>query len=97
MIIERDGKIYEQIISEREINVTKETYKLQALKDALVNDAREFAEYSAKITEIDNSNLEADLKEALKKSIVFYSPSGIKQEMVEEQEVKIAEINNIKK
>ena len=43
--IYRDGKVYEQTISEVEVDVNAEAYKLQAWKDALANDARELQEY----------------------------------------------------
>lgn len=93
--IQRDGKIYEQIISEREVNLEEEQYKLDAWKAALENDAREFQEYQAKLAEIEVSNLNTELKEKLRNAITVSSPSGIKQEMVDEQESKLSSIVSI--
>lgn len=90
--ITRDGKVYKQTIIEEEIDVAQEEYKLQAWKDALISDARERAEYEAKITEIDKLKIAADFKAKLKESVPVYSGSGIKPEMVAEHESKVAEI-----
>lgn len=90
--ITRDGKIYRQILSEVEVDVAKEEYKLQAWKDALVSDAREQAEYEAKIAEIDALKIEDEYKQKLKETVPFYSGSGIKPEMVAEQEATVSSI-----
>lgn len=93
--ITRDGKVYKQTIIEEEIDVAQEEYKLQAWKDALVSDARERAEYEAKIAEIDALKIDDEYKAKLKESVPFYSGSGIKPEMVAEHESKVAEIVSV--
>lgn len=92
--IKRDGKVYEQIISEVEVDLQAEEYKLQAWKDALVSDAREEAERQAKFAEIDAVDLDEELKETLKAQLV-QSGTGIKQEMVDAQEAKLSEIKRV--
>lgn len=84
--IKRDGKIYEQIISEREVDLVEEEYKLQAWKDAIASDERELQEYQAKIAEIDALDVKDEFKNKLKEGVQFFSESGIKPEMVTEQE-----------
>lgn len=93
----KDGMIYEQQVVETPIDPAGEEYKLQAWKDALVNDARELAEYQAKIAEIDGLAVADEHKEKLKQSVIFYSPSGIKQAMVDDQEAKVLEIRDLVK
>lgn len=95
--ITRDGKVYKQTIIEEEIDIAQEEYKLQAWKDALANDEREKQEYLAKLAEVDSLDIPDDYKKNMKESIIYYSGSSIKQEMVDEQEAKLAEIQNIKK
>lgn len=93
--IQRDGKIYEQIISEREVNLEEEQYKLDAWKAALENDARELAEYQAKLAEVEALEIKEELKEKLRDAVTVNSPSGIKQEMVDEHEAKLASIVSV--
>lgn len=93
--IYRNGKVYEQTISEVEVDVNAETYKLQAWKDALVNDARELQEYQTKIAEIDALEIDEAYKAKLKEAVPLYSGSGIKQTMVDEHEAKLSEINSV--
>lgn len=94
MIIQRDGKLYEVI--EREISQSEEEYKLQAWKAAVENDARELQEYQAKIAEIDALKLDDTYKNKLKEQVTIYSPSGIKQQMIDEQEAIVNEIVSLK-
>lgn len=94
--IYRDGKVYEQTVSEVEVDVNAEAYKLQAWKDALANDARELQEYQAKIAEIDALKLDDAYKNKLKEQVTIYSPSGIKQQMIDEQEAIVNEIVSLK-
>jgi len=94
--IYRDGKVYEQTISEVEVDVNAEAYKLQAWKDALANDARELQEYQAKIAEIEALKLDDAYKNKLKEQVSIYSPSGIKQQMIDEQEMIVNEIVSLK-
>lgn len=93
--IYRNGKVYEQTISEVEVDVNAEAYKLQAWKDALANDARELQEYQTKIAEIDNLKIDEAYKTKLKEAVPLYSGSGIKQTMVDEHEAKLSEINSV--
>lgn len=93
MYIEKDGKIYEVI--EREIDIVQEEYKLQAWKDAMANDAREIAEYQAKLAEIDALPLDEKYKEVLKMQVTLSSPSGIRQEMVDAQQAIVDNLRNI--
>ena len=93
--IKKDGKIYKQTIIEDEVDIVQEEYKLQAWKDALVTDARELAEYKAKILDIEALSVPDDMKETLKKSVMLYSPSGITQSMVSEQQKKVDILNNV--
>lgn len=93
MYIEKDGKIYEVI--EREIDIVQEEYKLQAWKDAMANDAREIAEYQAKLADIDALPLDEKYKEALKMQVTLSSPSGIRQEMVDAQQAIVDNLRNI--
>ena len=93
--IKKDGKIYKQTIIEDEVDIVQEEYKLQAWKDALVTDARELAEYKAKILDIEALSVPEDMKETLKKSVMLYSPSGITQSMVSEQQKKVDILNNV--
>lgn len=92
MYIEKDGKIYEVI--EREIDIDQEEYKLQSWKDALINDAREIEEYNSKIQEINSLPLEDKYKDLLKLQVTISSPSGISQKMIDDQQ-KI--VDNLKK
>jgi len=91
----RDGKVYEQTISEVEVDINAEQYKLQVFKDAIVSDARELQEYQDKVAEIDALKIDDSYKDKLKQSIQFYSGSGIKQAMVDEVEAKIAAIDAV--
>ena len=91
----RDGKVYEQIISEVEVDINAEAYKLQAWKDAIANDDRERQEYDAKIAEIDALDISDEYKSKLKQGVILYSGSGIKQEMVDEVEAKLSEISKV--
>lgn len=93
--IYRNGKVYEQIISEIEVDVAAEEYKLQAWKDALLSDARELQEYQDKIAEIDGLDISVEFKNKLRESVPLYSGSGIKQEMIDEHEAKISAINDV--
>lgn len=93
--IKKDGKIYKQTIIEEEVDIVQEQYKLQAWKDALVTDARELAEYKAKILDIEALSVPEDMKETLKKSVVLFSPSSINQSMVDEQQKKVDILNNV--
>jgi hypothetical protein len=90
-IIERDGKLYKVTTYEEEIDLAQEEYKLQAWKDALIRDAQDYAEYQAKIAEIDALDLKEEHKEALKLSVPFYSGSGIRQEQVDAVEQLVTE------
>jgi len=90
-----DGKVYKQTIIEEEIDIIQEQYKLQAWKDALANDEREKQEYLAKLAEVDSLDVKEEYKDKLKENIIYYSGSGITQEMVDEQEKKLADINNV--
>ena len=91
--IKRDGKIYKQY--EEEVDVAQEEYKLQAWKDALVNDAREFEEYQAKIAEIEGVKISSVAKDSLKENVLFHSGSGITQEMVDAQQAKVDELKSL--
>lgn len=93
--IKRNGKVYEQTINEVEVDVNAEAYKLQAWKDAISSDAREFQEYQDKIAEIDALNIPVEFKDKLKQSVTFYSGSGITQARVDEQESKVTAINDV--
>lgn len=93
MYIEKDGKIYEVI--EREVDIAQEEYKLQAWKDAMANDAREIAEYEAKLAEIDALPLDEKYKEVLKMQVTLSSPSGIRQEMIDAQQAIVDNLRNI--
>jgi len=95
MIIERDGKFYEQTISEVEIDIEAEKYKLSAWESALEVDALALAEYKAKIADIDALKIDEAFKDKLKESVVFQSPSGIKPEQVEEVRAKVAAIDEV--
>lgn len=92
----KNGIVYEQTLSEVEIDLATEEYKLQAWKDALVSDARERAEMEAKLAEIDKLTLDKDSKERIKSQFV-HSHSGITKKMVDEQQAKLDEIYSIKK
>lgn len=94
-LIERNGKLYKQIIVEQEIDLAQEEYKLQAWKDALANDAREIAEYEAKLAEIDLLPLDDKYKEMLKMQVTLNSPSGIRQEMIDAQQAIVDNLRNI--
>lgn len=93
--IKKDGKIYKQTIIEEEVDIAQEEYKLQAWKDALVTDAREIAEYKAKILDIEALSVPEDMKETLKKSVWLFSPSSINQSMVDEQQKKVDILNKV--
>ena len=93
--IKKDGKIYKQTIIEDEVDIVQEEYKLQAWKDALVNDSRELAEYQAKIADIDALSIPDDMKATLKSSVMLYSPSSITQKMVDDQQAKVDALNNV--
>lgn len=96
MIIERDGKFYKQTIIEEEIDPVQEEYKLQAWKDALVNDASERAEYESKLAAIEGLKISDEYKRTLKESLSISSPSGIHQTLVDEQETKVQELNSLR-
>lgn len=87
--IYRDGKVYEQTISEVEVDIAAEQYKLQAWKDAIVVDANAHQEYLDKVAEIEALKIDDSYKDKLKQSIQFYSGSGIKQAMVDEVQAKV--------
>ena len=93
MYIEKDGKIYEVI--EREIDIDQEEYKLQAWKDALISDQREIDEYNQKIAEIDLLNIDKTYKDKLKLQVILNSPSGITQKMVDEQQIVVDNLRKI--
>lgn len=91
-LILRDGKLYEQTISEVEVDIKAERYKLSAWKSAVESDIRENKEYKAKVADIDTLLINDEQKEILKNSVSFYSPSGIKQKMVDDLKAKVSEI-----
>lgn len=86
-IISKKGKFVQVI--EQEIDVAQEEYKLQAWKDAIVNDAREYNEWQTKRNEIETFNIPEEYKEILRQNTVLHSGSGITQSMVDEQQTKV--------
>lgn len=92
----RDGKVYEQTISEYEVDIKSEEQKLQAFKDAILVDAREEKERQDAFIEIDKVALDKDLKDRMKSQLT-YSGSGITQKMVDEQQLKLDAIYKVKK
>lgn len=88
-----NGVVYEEQVSQVPVNIEAENYKLEAWKAAIANDARELAEYQAKIADIDALPIADEYKEILKQKVVLSSPSGITQAMVDEQQARVDAIN----
>lgn len=91
----RDGKLFEQTISEVEVDIEAEKYMVEVMKGAIESDAREKEEYRKKIEEIDALNVPEEYKVTLKQSIQIYSGSNITQEMLSSAEAKVAEIEAV--
>lgn len=88
-IIVKDGKVYQQVVIENEVDLKEEERKLSSMIGSMENDARELQEYNEKIMNINALPIDESLKEQLKSNIIYYSPSGVKQEDVDEQRAKI--------
>lgn len=90
MYINYEGKIYKVI--EEDIQVKQEEQKLSAWESAIENDAQELQTYNDKLSEIESFNIPEEYKNKLKETVTLYSPSGIKQSMVDEQRQKVNDI-----
>ena len=83
----KNGKFVQ--VTEEVIDVAQEEYKLQAWKDAIANDEREFSEWQAKHDEIESFDIPEEYKEILRNNVILHSGSGITQKMVDEQQARV--------
>ena len=86
-ILSKNGKFVQ--VTEQEIDIVQEEYKLQAWKDARTNDAREYNEWQTKRNEIESFDIPEEYKEILRQNTILHSGSGITQKMVDEQQAKV--------
>lgn len=87
VLVLKDGKYVD--ITEIDVNIQEEINKLNAWKNALINDLREIEEYNSKIAEINLLNIPNEFKEDLKRNVLLYSGSGITQAVIDEQQERV--------
>lgn len=85
----KDNQVYE--VSSTPLNLAEEEEKLAWMKQCLEQDITVYAEYQAKIAEIDAAPLSEEIKNLAKNSIHVF-PSGVSQSEMERQQERVDSI-----
>lgn len=92
--IVENGVVYE--VQSTPIDLNEEEKKLQWMKDCVAQDEIAIAEYSAKMIEIEESDMGPNTKHEAKKGVMLFS-SGISKKEMEHQQLRVDEIKKLLK
>ncbi len=79
--------VYE--VKETPVSLEEERKKLQWMEDCIAQDQAAFAEYNAKIEEVDALPIAEDMKQILKSAVII-TASGVTPAELEAQRVRVA-------